>query len=84
MADSDKQSRARAAEAKPAGHRLVDWVDVAARKDGGVTAGQLAWVLEQVHIDDGASLPGDVAVVELREFIKNLTRELRDVAFPTP
>jgi hypothetical protein len=59
-------------EALAAGHR----------KDGGLTPGQLAWVLSQIRIGDGAALPGDVAPRELREYLRGFVDRLARLAHP--
>jgi hypothetical protein len=59
-------------EALAAGHR----------KDGGLTPGQLAWVLSQIRIGDGAALPGGVAPRELREYLRGFVDRLARLAHP--
>ena len=56
---------------------------LAQRKDGGLTPAQLSWVLSQVHIDDGASIPGGVTPPELRAFLDELVAQLARRAFPS-
>lgn len=62
----------------PLGPALV----AAAEKDGGATPATLAWVLSQLQIGDGASLPGELAPVELRAYVADLIRRLRLAAAP--
>lgn len=54
----------------------------ARKKDGGLTAGQLAWVLSQITIADHAVVPGGVTPVELREYLSRLVDELARLAHP--
>jgi Nucleotidyl transferase AbiEii toxin, Type IV TA system len=41
-----------------AGYRIEDALELARRKDAGVTPGQLAWVLKQIQIGEDAVVPG--------------------------
>ena len=54
----------------------------ARKKDGGLTAGQLAWVLSQITIAEQAVLPGGVTPVELREYLSRLVDRLARLAHP--
>jgi predicted nucleotidyltransferase component of viral defense system len=54
----------------------------AGKKDGGLTPGQLAWVLSQITIAEEAVLPGGVTPVELREYLSRLIDELARLAHP--
>jgi len=67
-----------------AGYRVEDHFESAARKDGGLTPGQLAWVLSQVVIGEDARLPEGVSVDELRQYLNDLVQRLSDMAFPSP
>ena len=62
---------------------LEDHLLLAMRKDGGLTAGQLAWVLSQIEIGDDATPPGDVTVEELRGYLADLIERLTKLAYPT-
>jgi Nucleotidyl transferase AbiEii toxin, Type IV TA system len=64
------------------GFPIEDAFPLAMRKDGGLTPGQLAWVLSEVRIGEDASPPGDVSVRELREYLEDLRRRLAKLAFP--
>ncbi|HEX3131696.1 MAG TPA: nucleotidyl transferase AbiEii/AbiGii toxin family protein [Thermoanaerobaculia bacterium] len=55
---------------------------LAMQKDGGLTPGQLAWVLSGVRIGNDANPPGDVSVNELREYLEDLRHRLATLAFP--
>jgi hypothetical protein len=66
-----------------AGFSVEDHLPLAMRKDGGLTAGQLAWVLSQIEIGDDASPPGDVTVEELRRYLSELIERLTQLAYPT-
>jgi hypothetical protein len=65
-----------------AGLGLQDALNAGARKDGGLTPAQLAWVLSEIHIGDDARLPGGVAVPELREYLRDLIERLSRLARP--
>lgn len=52
------------------------------RKDGGLTPGQLAWVLSQITIGDAAPLPGGVPPADLREYLRGLIDRLVRLAHP--
>lgn len=67
-----------------AGYSVEDHLSLAHRKDAGLTAGQLAWVLSQIEIGDDARLPGGVAVNELRQYLRHLENRLAKLAFPGP
>ena len=62
---------------------LEDHLLLAMQKDGGLTAGQLAWVLSQIEIGDDATPPGDVTVEELRRYLADLIERLTRLAYPT-
>lgn len=69
---------ARALEA--AGVPLAPALVGAARKDGGLTPAQLAWVLGQVTIGDDTRPPGGVSAAELRTYVDDLVRRLTRIA----
>lgn len=55
----------------------------AERKDGGMSAAALAWVLDSLRIGSEAELPGGVSAGELERFRSDLVRRLRDLALPS-
>jgi predicted nucleotidyltransferase component of viral defense system len=65
-----------------AGFSLKNACQVAAKKDSGLSAGQLAWVLNQINFGDDAQLPSDISVDELREYLNDLIDRLKQLAFP--
>ena len=65
-----------------AGFSVEDHLGLAMKKDAGLTAGQLAWVLSQIEIGDDASPPGGVTAADLRSYLENLVQRLTAVAFP--
>lgn len=65
-----------------AGCDLEQALAPAARKDGGLSPGQLAWVLSQIEIPDQAELPGAVPPRELRDFLGSLVSRLARLAWP--
>ena len=52
------------------------------RKDGGLTPGQLAWVLSQISIGEGARVPGELTAPELRRYLQDLIDRLVSLARP--
>ena len=52
------------------------------RKDGGLTPGQLAWVLSQISIGEGARVPGELTAPELRRYLQGLIDRLVSLARP--
>ncbi|AUX26369.1 uncharacterized protein SOCEGT47_069300 [Sorangium cellulosum] len=66
-----------------AGYKVEDALPLAKRKDGGVTPGSLAWILSEIEIGDDASVPGDIAVSDLRAFLQELISRLGRLAYPT-
>jgi hypothetical protein len=65
-----------------AGYDLRQALAIAARKDAGLTPGQLAWVLSQVQLGDDARLPGGGSVHELRSYQAGLLARLERLALP--
>ncbi len=65
-----------------AGFRVEDLIGPAVRKDGGLTPGQLAWVLSQIEIGEDAVPPGGVTAAELRAYLRDLERRLTALALP--
>jgi predicted nucleotidyltransferase component of viral defense system len=65
-----------------AGLSVEDALPGAALKDGGLTPGQLAWVLSQVEIGDDAVIPANVPAGELRRYLEELRQRLGRLAFP--
>jgi hypothetical protein len=64
------------------GLSLAEALAAGQRKDGGLTPGQLAWVLSQITIGDGAEIPAGVAPAELREYLRGLVDRLARLAHP--
>lgn len=65
-----------------AGYSVEDSLEPASRKDGGLTAGQLAWVLSEITIGEDAEPPG-VTARELQEYVDDLVLRLTRLAFPS-
>jgi hypothetical protein len=66
-----------------AGHRVLDAVPAARRKDAGLTPGQLAWALGQVplaRLPDGLLVP--LSLDDLRTFRDRLVGALERLSFP--
>jgi len=65
-----------------AGYRMEEALPTAARKDAGLTTGQLAWVLSQIEIGEDARLPGGASVAGLRCYLQDLVGRLSRMAYP--
>lgn len=65
-----------------AGYPVEGALQSAVAKDGGCTPATLAWLLSEMRIPDGVTLPGDVAPAELRAFVDDLVVRLRRAAHP--
>ena len=65
-----------------AGFPMERYFDAAAQKDGGLTPGQLAWVLSEIRIGDDSQPPGGVSVTELRDYLQDLCARLARMALP--
>ena len=71
-----------ARELEKAGFKIEDALASAQKKDTGLTAAQLAWVLSQIKLGDDLSPPGEVSIAELRNYLDDLIVRLRRLAFP--
>ena len=69
-------------ELEKAGFDLQNALAAAQKKDTGLTPAQLAWVLDQIKLGDNLTPPGNISVMELREYLLNLTSRLKRHAFP--
>lgn len=70
-------------ELEQAGYPVDAALPIAMRKDGGLTPAQLAWILSQVRIPDGAKVPGRRPAKEVREYLERLVERLTRLARPT-
>ena len=61
---------------------LASVVSDAERKDGGVSAATLAWLLDSIRIAGNATPPGDIAPATLESFRVDLVRRLRALGKP--
>lgn len=64
------------------GHTLALVLADAERKDAGVSAATLAWILDGLRIGASAPIPGAVDPAELDAFRRELVRQLRALAIP--
>lgn len=69
-------------ELEKAGFNLENALAVAEKKDTGLTAAQLAWVLSQIRFGDDSIPPGGISVSELRNYLDDLIARLQRLAFP--
>ena len=66
-----------------AGYAVETYLQPRFRKDGGLTPGQLGWVLSQIEIGDDAVLPGEVAPEEMRSYLRELGARLAQLSYPS-
>jgi hypothetical protein len=64
------------------GYPVESTLPAAASKDGGLTPGQLGWVLNQITLGDDLIPPGGISVDELRKYLNDLIARLSRLAFP--
>src|SRR5258708_35507745 len=69
------------ARLEEAGHDPIAALDLASRKDGGLTAAQLAWVLSNFPIPSGDGLQYGKSLQEITKFRESLDQRMTDVAF---
>ena len=65
-----------------AGFPVERYFKAASQKDGGLTPGQLAWVLSEIRIGEDAQPPGGVSASELRDYLQDLRARLAQMALP--
>jgi hypothetical protein len=65
-----------------AGFRIEQGLEAALAKDGGCTPATLAWILSEIAVPDGVTLPAGVDAATLRAFIADLITRLRRAALP--
>ena len=69
-------------ELEKAGFSIENALEVAEKKDTGLTPSQLAWVLSEITFGDDAQLPIDISVAELRKYLQDLIARLTKLVFP--
>lgn len=69
-------------ELEKAGFSLENALQVAVKKDSGLTPAQLAWVLNQIKFGDDFQPSNNLSVVELRDYLSNLIIKLKRLALP--
>ena len=69
-------------ELENAGFNLENALAVARKKDTGLTAAQLSWVLNQIKFGEDSAVPGGVSVSEMQDYLNNLISRLKRLAFP--
>lgn len=65
-----------------AGYPLESALAPSLAKDGGCTPATLAWLLSEVTVPDGISLPAGGAPAELRAYVSSLIARLLALAAP--
>lgn len=65
-----------------AGYSVEAALPGALAKDGGCTPATLAWLLSEIQIPDGVSLPAGVTAGELRAYVADLIERLLALAAP--
>lgn len=69
-------------ELEKAGFNFENALAVAQQKDTDLTAAGLAWFLNQIEFGDNLIPPGNVSVIELRNYVQDLIARLKRLAFP--
>jgi hypothetical protein len=64
------------------GYPVESALAAAALKDGGLTPGQLSWVLSQITLGDDLVPPGGISIEELRNYLNGLIARLSRLSFP--
>lgn len=64
------------------GLRVEDALVPASSNDGGLTPGQLAWVLSQITVGADARIPAGITPDELRSYLEDLVTRLTLLAWP--
>jgi hypothetical protein len=64
-----------------AGYSVESALQIAAKKDAGLTHGQLAWVLSQIELGNDLVPPGGVSLKDLRAYLEDLISRLTKMAF---
>jgi len=70
------------ARLEEAGFDLIATIDLAAQKDAGLTAGQLAWVLSSFPVGESDISEYGMSRKDLEDFRESLVRRLTAAAFP--
>jgi hypothetical protein len=65
-----------------AGHRVESALGAALAKDGGCTPANLAWLLSEIRIPEGLSLPSPLTSRGLQDYVGELVKRLRREALP--
>jgi hypothetical protein len=65
------------------GLRIEDALDLAHRKDAGLSPAQLGWVLSQVEVGEDADVPGGFTPDDLRRALRDWQARLARLAFPS-
>jgi len=65
-----------------AGYSIEAALSAALAKDGGCTPATLAWLLSEITVPDGITLPAGVSPVELREYVAALVARFLTLAAP--
>ncbi|MEA2239566.1 MAG: hypothetical protein QOC81_4290 [Thermoanaerobaculia bacterium] len=71
------------ARLEEAGYDPMAALDLASRKDGGLSAGQLAWILSSFPIPSDDTLLHGMSQKELQDFRESLVNRLTVAAFPS-
>jgi hypothetical protein len=64
------------------GYPVESALAAAALKDGGLTPGQLSWVLSQINLGDDLVPPGGISIEELRNYLNGLIGRLSRLSYP--
>jgi len=64
-----------------AGYRIEHFLELARKKDAGITSATVAWILSTYRIPD--ELPANTTKEELLSFVKDLEKRMRNLARPS-
>jgi hypothetical protein len=65
-----------------AGYLVEEAIQAAARKDAGLTAAQLGWILSQIRLGPDLAPPGGISRMELQQYLDELVKRLARLAYP--
>lgn len=69
-------------ELERSGLDIVTALEHAGKKDSGMTAGQLAWVLGQIELGERFEVDGNLSSSELQQYLSDLIGRLTLMAYP--
>lgn len=64
------------------GLKVEESLNLAKKKDSGLTEAQLAWLISGIEIGEETPIPGNLSRERLKKYLKDLETRLRRCAFP--